>query len=91
MNTKLELFIRVISSFIEDDGFSYFTYTNLNNVGKHDSLKNYFAALVNAGAIEDFTKNGYAKKIKINKPLDCPDFLFNESFSLLLKSYLLEQ
>ena len=37
MNTKLELFIRVISSFIEDDGFSYFTYTNLNNVGKHDS------------------------------------------------------
>ena len=91
MKTRYELLLRVFSSYVEEDGFAHFTYTNLYCVGKNDTIKRYMAEMKEIGVIEDFTVNGYATRIKINKQLDCPDFLCNSIYDILTKDYLLEQ
>lgn len=91
MKTRYELLLRVFSSYIEDDGYAHFTYTNLYSVGKNDTIKRYMAEMKEVGIIEDHTVNGYATRIKVNKQLDCPDFLCNNKIGILTKDYLLEQ
>lgn len=91
MKTRYELLLRVFSSYVEDDGFAHFTYSNLYNVGKNDTIKKYMAEMKEIGVIEDCSVNGYATKIKVNKQLDCPDFLCNGRIGILTKDYLLEQ
>lgn len=40
--------------------------------------------------IEDCTTNGYAKHIKINKVLECPNFIWNSDLSINIKEYLID-
>lgn len=86
----LELFQRVFSSFIDGE-YADFTYTNLANVAKQDTIKKNFKAMKDLGIIEDHTTNGYATRIKVVNPLDCPDFLFNPKFNVQTKDYILEK
>ena len=91
MKIKLEFAIRVLSSFIEDDGYAHFTQINLYNACKYDTFKRIQNDLIDLKLIEDCTINGYAKRIKIMNPLECPDFLFCKDYGIIMKTYLLEQ
>lgn len=90
MKMTLELFQRVFSSFIDGE-YADFTYTNLANVAKQDTIKKNFKAMKDLGMIEDHTTNGYATRIKVINPLDCPDFLFDPRFNIQTKDYLLDK
>ena len=91
MKLNIELIFRAICSFIEDDGYANFTFQSMVNVCKEDALKDALKELKNSGRIEDYTKNGYAKRFKINDPLDCPDFIFDKRFDFKMKMYLLDR
>lgn len=87
---QLELFQRVFSSFIDGE-YANFIYENLKNVAKQDTIKKNFKEMKALGIIEDFTTNGYATKIKIANPLECPDFLFDARFNIQTKDYILSK
>lgn len=87
---QLELFQRVFSSFINGE-YADFTYTNLKAVAKQDTIKKNFKAMKELGIIDDCTTNGYATRIKVINPLDCPDFLFDDRFNVQTKDYILEK
>lgn len=91
MTTREELFLRAISSFVEEDGFAHFTFNNLTTICKSDHFKKYLDSLIEQGHLEDFTENGYCKKMKVNTQLDCPDFIFNPEFDIRMLDYLLER
>lgn len=74
MKTRQKLALMALSAF-EKDGYADFTFTNLNAVAKNDFFKNSIKGLQRMKLIEDCTTNGYAKHIKINKVLDCPNFI----------------
>ena len=88
MNIKQELILRTICAF-ESNGYAHFILSNLNPVMKSDHLKGVFRELEDLGLIKDETTNGYAKKIKVLKYLECPDFIWREDLNLNLKKYLL--
>ena len=58
------------------------SYTNLYNIGKNDTIKKYMSEIKDIWIIEDHTVNGW---IKVNKILDCPDFLCNGRIDILTK------
>lgn len=91
MTTREELFLRAVSSFIEDDGYAHFTFNNLTTICKSDHFKKYLDSLIEQGLLEDFTENGYCKKMKVYNPIDCPDFIFNPQFDIRMLDYLLER
>lgn len=74
MNIKHELVLRILGSFYKD-GYAEFIYENLNVISKNEFFKTAFKEMEDLNLIKDETTNGYAKKIKVNKKLDCPDFI----------------
>lgn len=90
MNTRQELILRAVSSFIEDNNFAYFTYSNFSEICKNVLLKQTLKELEELNCIKDISKNGYAKKIEVLHKLDCPDFLWNSKLPIKLKEYLLD-
>lgn len=89
MKTRQKLALMALSAF-ERDGYADFTFTNLNAVAKNDFFKNSIKELQRMKLIEDCTTNGYAKHIKINKVLDCPNFIWEENLDIRSKEYLIE-
>lgn len=75
MNIRQELILRAVSSFIEDNNFAYFTYSNFSEICKNVLLKQTLKELEDLNYIKDITKNGYAKKIEVYNKLNCPDFI----------------
>lgn len=88
MDTKQEIILRAICAF-EQNGYAHFILSNLSSVAKPESFKQSFKELEMMGYIKDVTTNGYAKKVKIIKKLDCPDFIFFENLNMHLKKYLM--
>lgn len=74
MNIKHELVLRVLGAF-NQNGYADFIYENLSDVSKNDFFKTAFREMEDLELIKDVTKNGYAKRIKLNKILECPDFI----------------
>lgn len=89
MTEKQTLILCVISAFIESDGYAHFIYENLNPISKNEFFKTGIKELNDLSFIDDVSSNGYAKKIKVNKILQCPDFIWNEKISTHLKEYLI--
>lgn len=74
MKTRQKLILMVLSAF-EKDGYADFIFTNLHDVAKNEFFKIGIKELEKMKMIEDCTTNGYAKHIKINKVLECPNFI----------------
>lgn len=91
MKLNIELIFRAICSFIEDDGYANFTFASISDACKEDALQDAIKDLKKSGHIEDYTKNGYAKRFKINNPLDCPNFIFDKRFDFKIRLYLLDR
>lgn len=89
MNIKHELVLRVLGAF-NQNGYADFIYENLSDVSKNDFFKTAFREMEDLELIKDVTKNGYAKRIKLNKILECPDFIWNVKIPITLKYYLLQ-
>lgn len=89
MTLKQELLLRCISSFIEEDGYAHYSHINMFPC-RHERFKDEYKYLYDNKFIENYTKNGYYVRIKVLKPLECPDFIFMEILDLKLRLYLLE-
>lgn len=89
MNLRNEIILMAISSFCNNDGIADFTYTNMNNICKNESFKEFLKPLIKDKLVEDLTENGYAKRIKVYNPIDCPDFIFIR-MEIKLKEYVLQ-
>lgn len=89
MKTRQKLILMILSAF-EKDGYADFIFSNLNDVAKNEFFKTGIKELERMKMIEDCTTNGYAKHIKMNKVLDCPDFLWNKDLDISVKEYLID-
>lgn len=87
---KEEMILRILNAF-NQNGYAIFTWKDLNIIGKNDYFKPVFKDLETEGEIENLTKNGFAQKYKLNKILDCPDFLFIKELGNKHRYYLLNQ
>ena len=90
MKNNTELVFRAICSFYDGE-YADFTLYSIRNAVREDALQDNIKILKTVGAIEDYTKNGYARRFKIKNPVDCPDFLFDERFDFATRAYLLEK
>ena len=86
---KTKLILMVLSAF-EKDGYADFIFTNLHDVAKNEFFKIGIKELEKMKMIEDCTTNGYAKHIKINKVLECPNFIWNNDLDINSKEYLID-
>lgn len=89
MKTRQKLILMVLSAF-EKDGYADFIFTNLHDVAKNEFFKIGIKELEKMKMIEDCTTNGYAKHIKINKVLECPNFIWNNDLDINSKEYLID-
>lgn len=87
---KEEMILRILNAF-NQNGYAIFTWKDLNVIAKNDFFKPVLKDLEIQGEVENQTKNGYAQKYKLNKIIDCPDFLFIEGLDNKLRYYLLNQ
>lgn len=87
---KEEMILRILNAF-NQNGCAIFTWKDLNVIAKNDYFKPVIKDLEAEGEIENQTKNGFAQKYKLNKILDCPDFLFIKELENKHRYYLLNQ
>ena len=94
MDKKLELLLRAICAY-EVNGEANFALRNLDFFGSENTIRR------NIEKIEQLTTedgkpyiiqtnvNGYYSKFKINKMLECPEFIYNKTFPVTYKIILL--
>lgn len=84
------LLIAALSAFIQEDGFSHFSYDNLSKCGiGKDTIKHILNRLEQKNQIINKTVNGFFNKYIILNPRQCPDFVFNEELPCGAKYFLL--
>lgn len=89
MDIRQELILRVLSAF-NKEGIAEFTYQMLEDVCNKETIRLTLRELEKMGIIEKLNKNGFAFKYKLNKILDCPDFLFIRELAIKTKEAILE-
>lgn len=87
---KSEIVFRAICSFYDGE-YAHLTLRDIAPACKEDFFKNSIKELISLGKIEDCSCSGYAKRLKINNPKDCVDFLFWDNLDYAEKHYLLEK
>ena len=85
-----ELIFYLLCSFIQSDGYSHFSLSNINisHIGIR-RIKQSLTELESSNRITNCTINGYYLRYLIHDPKPCPSFLFNINLSLSCKLYIL--
>lgn len=83
------LVFRIICAFISDDGYSHFTYSNINisHIGLN-RIRHSLSELESSHQIKNCTINGYYPRYLINSPIECPEFIFNPNLPLRHKLFM---
>lgn len=94
MDNKLELLLRAICAY-EAEGEANFTLKSLDFFGHENTVRRNIDKLENLITedgipyIQKINLNGFCSRYKINKILDCPEFVFDKDLSLGYKLILL--
>ena len=94
MNKKLELLLRAICAY-EVNGEANFALRNLDFFGSENTIRRNIEKIEQLTTEEgipyiiQINMNGYYSKFKINKVLECPEFIYDKSFPVTYKIILL--
>ena len=94
MNKKLELLLRAICAY-EVNGEANFALRNLDFFGSENTIRRNIEKIEQLTTedgipyIIQINMNGYYSKFKINKVLECPEFIYDKSFPVTYKIILL--
>ena len=94
MDKKLELLLRAICAY-EVNGEANFALRNLDFFGSENTIRRNIEKIEQLVTedgkpyILQINMNGYYSKFKINKVLECPEFIYNKSFPVTYKIILL--
>lgn len=90
MDLKHELLFRAICAF-EEGGEASFTAKDLIDFASANTISRYISTLEEElqGGFQRLNKNGSYPRFKIEKPLECPEFIFKKEFEIGYKCILL--
>lgn len=89
-NFKLEVVLRILNAFKEEDEIASILSSQLSTYGISDEvIKVSTKHLISSGDIENCSSNGFAPRFKIHTSLSCPDFLINPDLTLNNKAFIL--
>ena len=88
-DVREQLVLYKLNAFLEDDGYAHFSLDNLKFVGMGDgTLSDILKHLQEIGEITNCTVNGFYNRFKITNPVECPNYVCDDSLTLGNKIFI---